>query len=294
MFKKILVPVDFSERAKAAFGHGALFATTFGARLELLHVVEDAPYDQAWLGEADAHQLKVAHEQALANAQSSLSALVSALHIAEGAPVETSVASGAVAATIAAHADESGAELIVTATHGRTGLSHLLMGSVCERLLRCAPCPVLVARGTALESLPNIRKVLVAVDLSDHSKRALELGAATAAEFGASLELLHSWETPYFTANVELDAELFRRMREGARAELESFLDRCQLPEGLDMRTTEVSGVATAMISEHIATAKPDLLVLGTHGRSGFKHMVLGSVAETVVRYASCASLIVP
>jgi nucleotide-binding universal stress UspA family protein len=294
MFKKILVPVDFSERAKAAFGHGALFATTFGAELELLHVVEDAPYNRPpfWVGEVPL--IADLHKQAIENAKTSLAALLPQLQIAEGAPVKTSVESGAVAATIAAHAKESGTDLIVTATHGRTGLSHLLMGSVCERVLRRAPCPVLVARGAEPDKLPNLRKILVAVDLSDHSKRALELAAAIGLRLGASVEVLHSWAAPYFTADVQLDADLFRKIREGAEKELEEFLGKCQLPEGLELKKTVVSGVATATISERIAAEEPDLVVLGTHGHSGFKHMVLGSVAETVVRYAPCPTLVVP
>ncbi len=294
MFKQILVPVDFSERAKAAFGHGALFATAFRASLELLHVIEDAPHQSTWFGAAEYRQLAALREQALKNAEASLRGLISDLHIAQGAPVATSVEAGEIASTIATHAKRVGTELIVTATHGRTGLSHLLMGSVCERILRHAPCPVLVARGTTAGKLPDIRNVVVAVDLSEHSKRALDLGAATAAKFGASLDVLHSWEAPYFAPNVELDAELFKRIREGAQAELRSFLDKCDLPEGLNVKTTELSGGATATINDYITAKKPDLLVMGTHGRSGFKHMILGSVAETVIRYAPCPTLVVP
>jgi nucleotide-binding universal stress UspA family protein len=180
------------------------------------------------------------------------------------------------------------------------------MGSVSERVLRVAPCSVLVVRGSNPDPAPNVRdvsvrRVLVAVDLSDHSRRALEVAALVAQRLGASLEALHVWAVPFYADEGTGRAGLLDRMRETARAELDAFIDgfidgfnhRGALPAPLEIERTIVSGAPTAAISEHAASRHADLLVLGTHGYGGVKRLVLGSVAEAVARYSSCATLVV-
>ena len=148
MFQKILVPVDFSEHAKSAFAYGALFASRFAGRIELAHVVEDVvtSHPPFWTGEkALAEELQ---QQALLGAKRSMKKLLPTLPVPAGTEIDTRILSGPLPLALAEHAKESKTELIVIATHGRTGFSRWLMGSVSERLLRSAPCPVLVARGS--------------------------------------------------------------------------------------------------------------------------------------------------
>jgi nucleotide-binding universal stress UspA family protein len=183
---------------------------------------------------------------------------------------------------------------MVVATHGRTGLSRWLLGSVSERLLRAAPCPVLIARGGSALEVPALRRLLVAVDLSEHSRAALHVAGGIAHQFGAALEVLYVWAAPFYDADEHFDAELFERIRQSARADLDEFVRSAGLPEALAVEVHIASGAPGERIAERISASTPDLLVLGSHGHGGFKRLVLGSVAEATVRYATCAALVVP
>ena len=293
MFERILLPVDFSEHSLAAFGHGALLASAFGGRLELVHVVEHVLHTHPpfWVGEAAlADEL---HRQALTSAELTLKKLLAKLPKDAAVEVETHVLSGSLPGALVDYATESKADLIVISTHGRTGFARWLMGSVSERVLRAARCPVLVARGGSVQLRPQLGRVLVAVDLSDHSRRALHVAGQLASKFGASLEILYVWAAPFY-AEAGPPGGLFERIRQSARAELGDFIASAALPVGLALEETIVSGTPSAKISERLEERPPDLLVLGTHGHGGVKRMVLGSVAEATARYAACATLVVP
>ncbi len=294
MFDQILVPVDFSEGGRSAFGHGALFAGAFGGTLELVHVVEQVgqTHHAFWATEpALAGELQ---RQAHALAEASMARLLPQLPIAPGTAIQTKVLTGTLPGSLVDHAAETRAGLIVVATHGRTGLSRWLLGSVSERLLRTSPCPVLIARNGSAQQQPSLRRLLVGVDLSEHSRRALQVAGAIAQHFGATLDVLYVWAAPFTDADEHFDADLVERIRRSARADLDEFGAGAQLPPGLALEVGIASGTATEKIGERIAATLPDLLVLGTHGHGGFKRLVLGSVAEATVRYATCAALVVP
>ncbi len=294
MFSRILVPVDFSEEARGAFGHGALFAGAFGGTLELVHVVEQVgqTHHAFWAAEpALAIELQ---RQRLALAEAQMAQLLPALPSGAGNRVLTTVLSGSLPGTLCDHAASTRADLLVVATHGRTGLSRWLLGSVSERLLRAAPCPVLIARGGSAAQVPALRRLLVAVDLSEHSRTALHVAGGIAQQFGAVLDVLYVWAAPFYDEDEHFDAELFERIRQSARADLDEFVSSAALPAGLKLEVHIASGAPGERIAERVSSSAPDLLVLGTHGHGGFRRLVLGSVAEAAVRYASCAALVVP
>lgn len=294
MFNRILVPVDFSDEARAAFGHGALFAAAFDGTLELVHVVEQVgqTHHAFWAAEpALAGELQL-QTRALAEAQ--MARLLPTLPLRPGTRVETTVLSGSLPGSLCDHAAATGAGLMVVATHGRTGLSRWLLGSVSERLLRASPCPVLIARGGSALEIPPLRRLLVAVDLSEHSRAALHVAGGIAGQFGAVLDVLYVWAAPFYDADEHFDADLFERIRQSARADLDEFVRSAALPVELKLEVHIASGAPGERIAERITASSPDLLVLGTHGHGGFKRLVLGSVAEAIVRYATCAALVVP
>jgi nucleotide-binding universal stress UspA family protein len=143
--RHILAPTDFSDRSKQVLSDALELAQTFGATLALLHVLEPSPY----LGEftpptMGADLLSDLERQASA-------ALARMLPEAQRATIEVtrSVVMGSPPLKIIETAEADHADLIVMATHGRTGLSHLVMGSVTERVVRTAPCPVLTIRPAA-------------------------------------------------------------------------------------------------------------------------------------------------
>ncbi|HKO91122.1 MAG TPA: universal stress protein, partial [Polyangiaceae bacterium] len=294
VFDRIIVPVDFSEGSRSAFGHGAAFAQAFGSVLELVHVVQHVgqTHPAFWTTEpALAGEL---HRQALTLAETSMQQLLPHLPATSGVQLQTRILSGSLPGTLSEHAAETHAGLLVVASHGRTGISRWLLGSVSERLLRSAPCPVLIVRGGSASDHPRLRRVLVAVDLSEHSRHALEVAGKVASGFGAALEVLYVWAAPFYDAAEHFDADLFERIRQSARAELDAFVASAGLPPDVAVSVSIASGTPAQKLGERLQADAPDLLVLGSHGHGGFKRLILGSVAETTVRYASCAALVVP
>jgi nucleotide-binding universal stress UspA family protein len=275
-------------------GHASLFAQLFGGALELVHVVEEVGQANPafWAAEpALAGQLQ---RRAVASAEAAMQRWLPTSPVGDGLRLETRVLSGTVPGTLAEYAGETGASLMVVSTHGRTGLSRWLLGSVSERLLRTAPCPVLIARGGSAGGLPALKQVLEAVDLSEHSHRALQTAGEIARRSGAALEVLYVWAAPFYDASEHFDAELFERIRQSARAELDEFVASASLPPSLALQISIESGTPSERIGQHLQARLPDLLVLGSHGHGGVRRLVLGSVAEVTVRYAPCAALVVP
>lgn len=136
--RQILVPIDFSETSLKALQYAVAFARQFAARLTLLHVVEIPVYAESpYAAPLGYEELKAVKKE--------LEAIRSA-KIPEEIPVEVTVRQNAAFEGIIEVARECSADLIITATHGRTGLTHLLLGSTAEHLVRRAPCPVLVVR----------------------------------------------------------------------------------------------------------------------------------------------------
>jgi nucleotide-binding universal stress UspA family protein len=143
----ILVPVDFSEHAEAVLRYATTLAERMGGTVELLHVVEDPFVSGAWSAEAFTPNLSELVDQIVADARVRLDAL-KALAASEVVTLTANVVTGQPARAITERARDGAFDLIVMGTHGRTGLSHLFLGSVAERVVRTAPCPVLTVRGT--------------------------------------------------------------------------------------------------------------------------------------------------
>ena len=143
----ILVPVDFSPHAEYAFTYATRLAERFGAKLALLYVVDDSFVTGGWSSEIYVPNVPELMENLIADADRRLATL-KASAAALGLTAETAVIRGRPAHAIVEHAKSGGFDLIVMGTHGRTGVSHVVMGSVAERVLRKAPCPVLTVRGT--------------------------------------------------------------------------------------------------------------------------------------------------
>jgi nucleotide-binding universal stress UspA family protein len=140
--KTVLVPTDFSECSEAAVRYGLALAEAFGASLHLLHVVQD-PYKQAWAAEGFAAPVTDMVLQWETQARERLEKTAAAC-----APLQTTIATrvGSPFYDIAAYASEANVDLIVIGTHGRGPIGHMLLGSVAERIVRRAPCPVLTVR----------------------------------------------------------------------------------------------------------------------------------------------------
>jgi universal stress protein A len=155
IFKHILIPVDFSDDSTAAAKLGCEMAGRFGCSVSLLHVHELLPYGLASDYEMYTPDLR---ERVVAEIGKSLAAAKRRAETAGAPEVETKMVEGYASEAIAAFAAKGGYDLIVMGTHGRRGFKHALLGSVAERVVRTAPCPVLTVRSSA-EPASELSKV---------------------------------------------------------------------------------------------------------------------------------------
>ena len=138
-FTTIIVPTDFSYASDAALGYARMLATRFGASLHLLHVVDEpGSWSEVYAA------LPEIQRRLAADAARRLEAMAACLP--PPVRVSSAVVCGAPVPSIVKEAEARGANLIVMGTHGRRGMGHLLLGSVAERVVRLAPCPVLTVR----------------------------------------------------------------------------------------------------------------------------------------------------
>ena len=142
--KRILVPVDFSPSADEALSTAIAFARAFSAELELVHVVVEPIYPLP--APLEVVVLPIDVERIYSEVDTQLSRAMARARQA-GVPTEKLILNGRPHVEIVAHADKSGADLIVVGSHGRSGLSHAILGSVAERVVHRARCPVLVVPG---------------------------------------------------------------------------------------------------------------------------------------------------
>ena len=149
MFNRILVPTDFSPPSDAALDYARILATRFGSALEILHVVDDPTVESDFVPDGFAASTEGIRNGLVEHSRERLDSLMTFVDRARyHAHAETLF--GSPAQTIVDYAIATGAGLIVMGTHGRTGLAHLLMGSVAEQVVRTAPCPVLTVRQVAV------------------------------------------------------------------------------------------------------------------------------------------------
>ena len=289
--RRILVPVDFSEPSREAFRAAAALAQRFGARLAVAHVTRRNRPDSHIVAEQmgltfDTRRAGQARLQAFVEDEANGDIQPTRL-VADGVPFDE----------IAKAAKWWESDLIVIATHGYTGLKHVLLGSTVERVVRHAPCPVLVVRSRKIRGIlrafspVQIKSILVPVDFSEPSLGALQHALALARKYDAQLCLLHVIEP--FPADMLIDtAETRRAARATAHqrlAKLAGATKKLWPRTGRELRP----GSPVATIAAMAKRTNADLIVLGTHGRTGLEGALIGSVAERVVRCAPCSVLTV-
>jgi len=193
------------------------------------------------------------------------------------------------------------ADLIVMPTHGRTGLKHVFLGSTAERIVQHSPCPVLVTRAGALQSKNGspltVKTIVVPVDFSSCSRRGLEYAIGFANEFGARLILLHATWLGYIYASEGTAIYDVRGLQKTARENAERQMRK--LVRAVNFGRTKFETVFTegspvVDICDFAKDHGVDLIITSTHGLTGLKHVLIGSIAEQVVRHAPCSVLVVP
>lgn len=275
---RICVGTNFSPEAEAAVSSAVMLARETRAALDLVHVVHrPALYERALARHAAAADL-------VAQAEEHLRRLVEEPTFA-GLEVRYHVRPGAPFASLIGLARELGAQLLVVGARRRTGLSDWLIGSTAERVLRKASVPVLLAR-RALPARPAC--VIAPTDFSDSSRPALEEAIALARRWGARLVLLHVIEPivqAYAWATDLAGGEIYVIEPEELQPEWDALLAKVDL-SGVNWEQRTIKGEVATTISGTAHALGAELIVVGTHGRTGLPHVLLGSVAEGVARAA--------
>jgi nucleotide-binding universal stress UspA family protein len=286
--RKIIVPTDFSDLSAVAARSAASLATPSAASIHLLHVIRlpflHSTYDLN-VPEAVWESLRRGTHERMDETQVELEGLgVTDVHqiVSESLPP---------AEAIAQSAKKLDAGLVVMATHGRQGLKHAFAGSVTERTVRTCPAPVLTVKGSGLSEAP-IQRVLLATDFSSHAKQAISLACAFAKRFNAHVDVVHVLdESPDYIRVLSAEIVTFEsRVRAMAGEHLEATGAQVR-DANLSAETHLCKGRAVEMITSEAERLESDLIVMGTHGHTGFSHATLGSVAERTLRTASCSIL---
>lgn len=298
---RLLCPIDFSEASTHALRQAAALAAHSGARLYALAVLPSiSPFvaqqtaETAAVVGGAANDLRRWRELAEAQCQSiSASGVDLTLDVVEAHPVEA----------ILDRATALHADLVVMGTHGSSGFRRLVLGSVTEKVLRRAACPVLTVPPRAHDTRASVfTRVLVAVDFSPCSLTALDAAVALARESGGTLTLLHVLEWPWHDdamsvlegvppAQALAFKDYRRYLEHGAAEQLQALADG--LPAGTRASTVVRFGKAWAETLAAAEAAGADLLVLGVRGRSAVDLGFFGSTTNHVVRAATCPVLTV-
>ena len=281
--RHVVAATDFSEPAELGLAWAARIARTHGATLTLVHALAP-PMPVADFAAPPLH----VDQELRDSAENRLDEALDKAPL-DGVEAETALRDGTPSQAVLDLVEEVDADLLVVGTRGLTGFRHLLLGSTAERIVQRSPVPVLsVHPGDGLPK-HEPRTILVPTDFSLDAEAALDTAekALSLVEAETRVILLHVFHVPaeyrsygpagsFFEFTEELSKTLRERMDELARP----FRD-----QGLSVETL----VVVRKAEEHAV----DLIAMGTHGRSGLAHLLLGSTAERVVQHADCPVLTV-
>ncbi|HEX4998880.1 MAG TPA: universal stress protein [Terriglobia bacterium] len=293
MFQRIFIAIDFSPSADEALRQAAHRAVSTGAKLTVCHILPNELRSNVLfpqISRIEALRIPLELDAIAAEAGDRVTRLTGLtandfnLIVDEGTPYST----------ILAHAEEELADLIVVGSHGETGLSSGLLGSVTNRIIRYAHCPVLIVRAGDFSG-----GVVVGVDFSDPAMPAVRAAAAEADRTQTDLVLTHcldlTWSITSYPAMAfggapsKVSPADVGRLESAASEKLNHILEHL----GLKGRAEVAQGSAGKGLIDTATRLKARLLVVGTLGRTGLRRAVLGSVAETVAQGAPCSVLIV-
>jgi nucleotide-binding universal stress UspA family protein len=283
----ILFATDFSPCSAPAFRYAMEWAKVFDAQLTLFHGLSlqpgldiDAGIAQRYLDE----QRNVAEEhlnQLLADARQQVS------------KTAIEMRTGMASAQICDVARECKADLIVTGTHGWTGFNRVVFGSIAERVIQRAPCPVLSIPDRSPEETAGIhaltiqpRHMVLPIDFSDCSMDAYEYAVQLAKWFDAQLTLVCAIEPLSYSLDFSLTHPLEDKANRKKVVQRLEELTKLLLTEGLSAQYELVEKPSIEAILEISSTQQADLVVMGTHGRKGLARLLLGSTTAKVLQHS--------
>ncbi|MFT5698594.1 MAG: nucleotide-binding universal stress UspA family protein [Desulforhopalus sp.] len=318
--KKIMCAVDFSDSTSEILVYSIALCKEFHAKLFLVHIIND--YNTTFGDTGIMSDGGLLQEQHISKAQELLEDLIKEVDIKH----EIVIRSGNSADKICQLAMKEEIDMVITATHGKSGFERLLIGSVTEKLIKIIHCPLLVIRTKGRDFIPGdssemkLKKILVGCDFSADSKLAFDYGLSLAQEFQADLYLAHVikpteyvdlkpadyinvipgdylvWGTAdYFEIQKKVTAENRERMNL-LRSRLEKQL-HLMVPEECQVwctpHATLLFGEPYRELVKYAEASEIDMIVLGVRGHTLWEKLTVGSTTDRVIREASCPVLAV-
>ena len=300
--QRILCPVDFSDYSRHALDHAVALARRYESTITVLHVFSTVPVTAYAPGMPGFEPIVLTREdrdQLLAELKRFVET-----ESAPGVPMDAVIREGDTTSEILDQATNMKAELLVMGTHGRSGFEKFLLGSVTEKVLRKAGCPVLTVPRRHPDAVPAtpvlFQQILCPVDFSDCSMQALNYAMSLAQEADAHLTVLHVMtdelaRTPDAYGAIIMNdreslADFRRRCEDAARQRL-----KAAVPETVaaycHVETIVASGKPSREVLRIAAEQQSDVIVVGVHGRGAADLMFFGSTTNHVVREATCPVL---
>jgi nucleotide-binding universal stress UspA family protein len=290
---KILCTTDLSELSNISLSAGVALAKEFNAKLYVCHIIDLTI--QAAYGDVVLAPLEL-QNQTTEYAFDHISRFIGDQDIDWEPLVTTGHPSDEISRLVSEHR----IDLAVVATHGRSGLKRLVLGSVTERLMRILPCPLLIVRSlesddTAVQQFSlNIKKILVGCDFSPYSALAFQYGLSLAQEFESEVHLVHVIETPAYKGMMKFSV--------GQGEDFEKILHTQVKEKLLEMIPKEsftwcepkivlLAGHPYEEIIKHSLLNQIDLIVLGIRGRNLIEALFTGSTTDRVLRQSPCPVL---
>lgn len=293
MFKRILIPLDTSPLAEKSLTDLSRFVDPAQTEVVLLCVVEIMRYTAMAY---DYQYAPLLIDDVTKSYETYLQTMEQWLHD-HGYVGITKIVEGDAATQILAVAQETNADLIAMTTHGRSGVARVTMGSVAERVIQHAILPVLLVREQTMMPHGKIERILVPLDGSAFAEQALGQAQTLAQSTGAELHLLEVVApitppyslayTPNYTAFAPDDKAIFTN----AETALQTVGSAVQAA-GITCTTTVLRGDPASVIGEVVNESQIDVVVISTHGRTGFTRWMYGSVANQVMHSVNCPVLV--
>ena len=281
--RKILVPTDFSPNSYMAVEVANELACRYRADVTLLYVDATHEYlvlDLASSGEAEEREFEMHHFE---EAKGLMDAAID---------VELAVERGTAHTKIVEFARDHEFDVIAMATHGRSGIPRMLLGSTTEKVVRSSECPVLLIhpedeRKTS-HVLEDLDRVILPTDLSEVSNRALDSAVALARKFEAKLVLTHVVEPLAHLAFAAADPTA-NPYPQGIEEATEQAIKKlhASVPDDVDVEVVKREGLVHGEICA-LGREPGSLIVMASHGHTGVQRWLLGSVTDRVVRTAEC------
>ncbi len=287
MYEHILFPIDDSASVETVFPYVLDLVVEHDSTLHLLHVADTTQDSVTRIGTDVVDALRTEGKEIVAEARERADD--------RGVSVVTEVRQGRVPTTIIEYATDLEIDLIVMPTQGRSGIKQALLGSVTERVIRRSPIPVrTISPQQPFSAVYPPTQVLVPTDGSEGATRAVTLGSELAATHGAAMHILSVVDVA--DVSVDLSSPFVREsLTDHASSLVKDATARAQAAGVETVTGTVEHGMSVQEeIRDYVATNDIELVVLGTHGRTGVDRYLLGSVAERVVRTLSVPVQIVP